>query len=177
LTQLVKRCLYEAANVADKTGRDREQLFAPIYAQEQTAEQAHAEKNALVYRECFDHLRALAADLIRLQDDISPAPLARRDSDYGCSMHDVQDALRDLQAYLQAVLPAAQLKGRQDITDRLREFEQQRASLADRGKRDVPGALREVRRLLSEVGRMEQELSRGWSAGAAPQEGMLEGTA
>jgi hypothetical protein len=175
LTQLVKRCLYEAANVADRTGRDREQLFAPIYGQEQTAEQAHAEKNASVYRECFDQLRALAADLLRLQNDLSP--MARRDTDRAPTVHDVQDALRDLQAYVQAVLPAAQLKGRQDYADRLQEFERQRDAVADRGRRDAPGALREARRLLGEVGRMEQELSSGLSPATLPLEGMLEGSA
>jgi hypothetical protein len=175
LTQLVKRCLYEAANVADRTGRDREQLFAPIYAQEQTAEQAHAEKNAAVWRCCFDQLRALAADLMRLQDDLSP--LARRHADQAPSIHDVQDALHDLQVYLQAVLAAAQLKKRQDFVAQLLQADQQRGAVADRAKRDVPGAMREVRRLLGEVGRMEQELSSGWSPATLALEGMLEGSA
>jgi hypothetical protein len=175
LTQLVKRCLYEAANVADRTGRDREQLFAPIYAQEQSAEQAYAEKNAAAYRECFDHLRALAADLMRLQDDLSP--LARQAAERPVSWHDVQDALKDLQAYLQAVSPAAQLKGRQDFVEQLQQIDQQREPLADRAKRDVPAVLREVRRLLGEVGRMEVELSSGWTTATLPLEGMLEGSA
>jgi hypothetical protein len=175
LTQLVKRCLYEAANVADRTGRDREQLFAPIYAQEQTAEQAHAEKNAAVYRECFDQLRALAADLLRLQHDLAPG--ARQGDDRPPTTHDVQDALRDLQAYLAAVLPAVLLKGRQDFVSELERIQQQQEALAERGRRDAPAALREVRRLLGEVGRMEQELSSGLSPAALSPEGMLEGSA
>jgi hypothetical protein len=175
LTQLVKRCLYEAANVADRTGRDREQLFAPIYGQEQVAEQAHAEKNAALYRECFDHLRALAADLVRLQEDLTP--LSRRDANRAPTVHDVQEALGDLQAYAQAVAPAAQLKCRQDLVERLQQLAGPQAALADRGRRDVQGALREVRRLLAEVGGMEQELSSGLSPATVSPEGMLEGSA
>jgi hypothetical protein len=175
LTQLVKRCLYEAANVADRTGRDRDQLFAPIYAQEQSAEQAYTEKNSAAYRECFDHLRALAADLMRLQDDLSP--LTRQAGQRPVTWHDVQDALKDLQAYVQAVMAAAQLKGRQNFAEQLQQIDQQRDPLGERGKRDVPAALREVRRLLGEVGRMEVELSGGWTAATLPLEGMLEGSA
>src|SRR5207244_11883707 len=40
-TQLVRQCLDLAAQVADTTGRDREELFEHVRAQERYAEQAY----------------------------------------------------------------------------------------------------------------------------------------
>jgi len=111
----------------------------------------------------------------RLQDDLSP--LALRNPEQAANLYDVQDAVKDLQAYAESVLAAARLKGRQDFVERVLQADQQRGALADRAKRDAAGAMREVRRLLGEVGRMEQELSSGWSPATLPLEGMLEGSA
>src|SRR5262249_37100786 len=54
--QLVQYCLTLAAEVADKTGRDREELCEHIRAQERYAEQAYEEHNQALYRECNDNL-------------------------------------------------------------------------------------------------------------------------
>jgi hypothetical protein len=174
LTQLVKRCLFEAANLADRTGRNREQLFAQIYAQEQAAEEAHAEKNVLVYRECFDNLLALAADLERLGEEM--LPLSQRDPQRMPSVHDVQDELKNLEAYLAAVLPAAELKERRDFVEQLQALDQRREGLAERGKRDAGAALGETRRALAEVARIDQALGGGRTPTPAQIEGMLEGS-
>jgi hypothetical protein len=173
LRLMVKRCLFEAADLADRSGRDREQLFQQIYAQEQTAEQAHAEKNAGLYREAYDNLRVLADDLERLKADMTP--LARRGPDRA-AQHDVADALLDLQAYLSAVLPAATLKARADFVQQLQEIEHLQSSWAERGKREPAVALREVRKALATVAQMEQALTAGQSRTPAKLEGMLEGS-
>src|SRR5262249_51649051 len=70
--QVVKHCLYNAAQVAERTGRGREELFEQVYAQERYAEQAYEEKNQTLYRECFDNLGTFAGYLDRLLHDALP---------------------------------------------------------------------------------------------------------
>ncbi|HYV38352.1 MAG TPA: hypothetical protein VE988_21900 [Gemmataceae bacterium] len=175
LTRSVKRCLFEAGNLADRTGCDREQLFARVYTLEQAAEQAHAEKNALLYRESFDQLAALAAELGRMQQE--SLPISLREQQRGPSVHDVADELQDLQAYVAMVLPAAQLLGKEDLAKRLQALDQERPGLAERAKRDAGSALRDTRRALAEVAGMEQALTGGCTRVSMPMEGMLEASA
>jgi hypothetical protein len=173
LTQLVKRCLFEAAELADRTGRDREHLFGQIYAQEQAAEEAHAERHVAAYRESFANLRALADDLERLHVETgSPGRRGGR----APTAFDVADAARDLQAYLAAVRPMAERKGRADLLERLRAVEQTGQALAERGKSDPQAALRDARRALAEVAAVEQALAGAVGPALAPAEGMLEGS-
>jgi hypothetical protein len=176
LTQMVKRCLFEAADLADRTGRDREQLFAPIYVQEQVAEKAHAEKDVRRYREALDNLNALAADLERAQADVTPP--SQRGSGRVPTGHDVTDAVKDLQAYLSAVVSAAELKNRADFVKQLQELQGQCDAWADRGKREPAQALRDLRKALAAAAQMEQLLTSGFSRSttAAGIEGMLEGS-
>ncbi len=75
--QLVRQCLIQAGNVAERTGRSREELFEQVYAQERYAEQAYAEKNQTLYRECFENLSKFAAYLDQLGNDFSPGAAAR----------------------------------------------------------------------------------------------------
>jgi hypothetical protein len=179
LTQLVKRCLFEAANVADRTGRDRDQLFAQIYAREQAAEQAVAENNAGLYRECFEQLQALADDLQRVQEDL--LPMSRRDLNPRPNLHEALDLLKDLQAYLAVVMAAAELLGRKDLEERLQALQRKCEELAERAKKDAAAALREGRRALAEVAELEQAVGGGRPAGGEHAgldgEGMLEGSA
>ncbi len=72
--QLVQHCLSLAAEVADKTGRDRDELCEHIHAQERYAEQAHEEHNQALYRECNDNLEKYAGYLTQLLRDTLPRP-------------------------------------------------------------------------------------------------------
>jgi hypothetical protein len=176
LTQLVKRCLFDAADLADRTGRDREQLFQQVYAQEQAAEQAHAEHDVRRFREAFDNLLALAADLERLQTERAPA--SRRDARGAPSAHDVLDAIQDLQSYLAVAVQTAEQQGRSDLVKKLQELDGRRSAWAERGQREPALVWRDVRKALADVARMEQSLTAGRSRSPAQAnlEGMLEGS-
>jgi hypothetical protein len=65
--RLVRHCLILSGQVADRTGRNREELFEQVYSQERYAEQAFAEGSQALYRECFDNLKSLAAYLEQLR--------------------------------------------------------------------------------------------------------------
>lgn len=65
--RLVRHCLILAGQVADRTGRKREELFEQVYSQERYAEQAFAEQAQSLYSECFDNLQAFAAYLEQLR--------------------------------------------------------------------------------------------------------------
>src|SRR5206468_8663999 len=54
---------------ANRTGRDRQELFEQIYSQERYAEQAYQEKKAGPYRECFTNLMQFAQYLEQLQQE------------------------------------------------------------------------------------------------------------
>ncbi len=72
--QLVQHCLALAAEVADKTGRDPEELREHIRAQERYAEQAYEEHNPTLYRECHDNLQKYGGYLTQLLGDTLPRP-------------------------------------------------------------------------------------------------------
>jgi hypothetical protein len=65
--RLVKQCLILAGEVANQTGRSREELFEQVYAQERYAEQAHQDKNAARYQECVENLAGFFLYLDRLR--------------------------------------------------------------------------------------------------------------
>lgn len=67
--QLVKHCLFLAGDVADRTGRGREELFEQVYAQERIAEQAYRIPNPIQYRECVANLLNFARYLKQLYQD------------------------------------------------------------------------------------------------------------
>jgi molecular chaperone DnaK len=169
--QLVKHCLFQAGSVAEATGRSREELFEQVYAQERYAEQAYEEKNQALYRECFENLNRLASYLDQLQRDAlprsqrGPARSAEEDA------RDEVDRLRD---YLAAVTEQVRKKGRTDLQDRLDQLARQGQGLAERIKKEAPAVIREARRLIIEIHKVEQELlgQRGPSGADA---GLLEG--
>jgi hypothetical protein len=176
VAQLIKRCLFEAAALADRTGRDREQLFAQIYAHEQKAEQAHAEMNAELYRASFENLSGLATELERSRVDSTPP--SQRSGNRGATVHDVADAVKDLHSYIAVVLPVAELRGRTEAATKLHELSSRTGAWTERGKREASAALREVLAALAEVALIEQALTtgRGRSTSPAGLEGMLEGS-
>jgi hypothetical protein len=59
---------------------------------------------------------------------------------------------------------------------KLLDLDGQRDAWAERGKREPAQALREVRKALAEVARIEQALTAGRSRTPANVEGMLEGS-
>src|SRR5262249_13514171 len=67
--QMVKHCLDLCAQVADRTGRDRDELFQHVHAQERYAEQAHEEHNQTLYRECWENLEKYSGYLAQLLRD------------------------------------------------------------------------------------------------------------
>src|SRR5262249_31333552 len=74
--QMVKHCLDLCAQVAERTGRDRDELFEHVHAQERYAEQAHEEHNQTLYRECWENLDKYAGYLAQLLRDNLPRPAA-----------------------------------------------------------------------------------------------------
>ena len=70
----MRRCLDLAAEVAKATGRDREELFEHVHAQERYAEQAYEDHNQALYRECRENLEKYAGYLDQLLRDALPRP-------------------------------------------------------------------------------------------------------
>ena len=75
--QLVRHCLDLAAEVSSSTGRDREDLFQHVHAQDRYAEQAYEDHNQALYRECWENLSKYAGYLAQLLRDGLPRPSAR----------------------------------------------------------------------------------------------------
>ena len=61
---------------AEATGRDRQELFEHVQAQERYAEQAYEEHNQPLYRECRENLEKYAGYLEQLLRDTLPRPPA-----------------------------------------------------------------------------------------------------
>src|SRR5262249_5899166 len=75
--QLVRYCLDLAPRVAEATGRDRQELFEHVHAQERYAEQAFEEHNQALYRECGANLRKYSDYLEGLlREDLPRPPVA-----------------------------------------------------------------------------------------------------
>ncbi len=157
-SRLVRRCLDLAAEVADRTGREREELFEHVWTQERYAESAYAAANGALYRECRENLDQFAAYLDSLLRDALPRPVARPTL---VPEDEARDLLERFRTYLAAVWKNARAKGRAELEARLRSVAGQAAGLSGRLKADARGVLREVRRLGSDVARVEEELAGG----------------
>src|SRR5579872_983017 len=107
---LVRHCLDLAAEVADKTGRDREELFEHVHAQERYAEQAYEEHNQALYRECRENLEKYAGYLNQLLRDALPRPRARPTR----SEEEARDEVERFRAFLAAVWKQVRAKQRAD---------------------------------------------------------------
>jgi hypothetical protein len=168
---LARRCLDLAADVADKTGREREELFEHVRAQERYAEQAHAEHNQTLYRECWDNLDKYAGYLDTLLRDALPRPAAPPTRP---PEEEAKEGLERFRAYLASVWKQARAKGRGDLEARLREVARQAGGLTGRAKADPHGVLRDLRRLGTEVVKAEEEVT-GVRRPAGDDAGLLEG--
>ncbi len=169
---LARRCIDLAAEVADRTGREREELFEHVRAQERYAEQAHAEHNQPLYRECWDNLDKYAGYLDGLLRDALPRPGSRPTRP---PHEEARGALEHFRARLASVWKLAREKGRDDLEARLREVAKQAGGLGGRVKDDPHVVLRELRRLGTEVAKVGDAVG----SGRRPDDGdagLLEGS-
>jgi molecular chaperone DnaK len=154
--QLVKQCLRQAGAVADRTGRVREELFEQVYAQERYAERAYEDKNQTLYRECFENLGQFAGYLDRLLNDAlprhhRPAPQEPQD--------EAREEVERYQVYLAAVTDKARARARTDLQERLAVLARQGHTLSERLGVDPVGVIREARRLITEIAKVEEEIT------------------
>jgi len=171
--QLVRHCLDLAAEVANATGRDRQELFEHVHAQERYAEQAHEEHNQPLYRECRENLEKYAGYLEQLLKDTLPRPPS------GPTQTPEEEAKADLdrfRAYLATVWKNVRARQRNDLETRLKELAGQAAGLTARLKTDPLAVLREVRRLGTAVHKIEEQLTGNRRQSGADDTGLLEGS-
>ncbi len=170
--QLVRHCLDLAAQVADTTGRDRQELFEHVHAQERYAEQAYEEHNQPLYRECRENLEKYAGYLEQLLRDALPRPFSAP------TLPPEEEAKGDLDRFrnhLSAVWKQVRAKQRNDLEPRLKEIAGQAAGLTGRLKSEPIAVLRDVRRLGTEVHKIEEQL-KGGRRSSEGEAGLLEGS-
>jgi molecular chaperone DnaK len=167
--QLVRRCLDLAADTADKTGRDREELFEHAHAQERYAEQAYEEHNQALYRECFDNLYKYAGYLEQLLADALPRPTPARPPD-----EEARDELERFRQFLSVVWKRVRERGRVDLEARLTQIAGAARGLSQRLKGEPGAVLRDTHRLAVEVEKVGEQLERGLRPDA--DAGLLEGS-
>lgn len=145
--QLVQRCLNLAAEVADKTGRDPDELCDHIRAQERYAEQAFEERNAPLYQECNENLETYSGYLMQLLGDTLPRPPRPSRPPH----EDARSEIERFRARLSAVWKQVREKHRTDLEARLSEIAAQARGWSQRIKSDPLSVLRDANRLVMEV--------------------------
>ncbi len=172
--ELVDEAITLAAAVAEATGREREALSAHVYEQERYAQQAHDERNQALYRACWENLQKYLFHLGGLLPNAGgegarPRP---RPAD-----EDARALLERFRSYFAAVWKRVRVKDKPKLDARLRAVAAQAQGLNARLKEDAPAAIRELRRLMAEVYKVEQHLKDGRDAAPEGDLGLLEGTA
>jgi molecular chaperone DnaK len=173
-TQLVQWCLDLSARVADATGRQREELFEHIHAQERYAEQAHDEHNQPLYRECRENLEKYAGYLEQLLRDTLPRPPVRP------ARPPEEEAKSDVdrfRAYLASVWKQVRAAGRGDLEERLTEIAGRAKGLGQRVKAEPHDAMRDANQLGADVAMVEDQLKHKRRQTAGEDAGLLEGEA
>src|SRR5262249_29480321 len=147
------------------------------YAQERYAEQAFEEKNQPLYRECLENLSRLASYLDQLGRDTLPR------SQCGPPRppeQEARDGVDCLEASLPNGLEMARTKGGVITLERLSQIAERVQELRQKVKpndvADAPAIVREVRRLLIELQKINQELREPGPRPAGADAGLLEGT-
>jgi molecular chaperone DnaK len=171
--QMVKHCLHLAADVAQRTGRAREELFEQVYTQERYAERAFEEKNQPLYRECFENLHRYAGYLDQVQRDALPRSYC---GPVQAPEQEAAEGIGYLEACLAQVLEKAQAKNAASLVERLNSMAERSQGLRERIPADAPGVIREVRRTLTEIQKIERELLAPGQRVAGADAGLLEGT-
>lgn len=172
--ELHKDCLQLAGTVAEQTRRDRQQLAAPIEAQRKYAEQAYEEENQVLYRECWDRLERYAGQLVQLLRDNQPEPVeppAPRPV-----WLEAKQAAEQFRAHLAEVWKRVRAAEIAELDKRLADVAAQAAGLSQRLKDDPAAALREIRRLMGRVYKVEERLSQSPTPRAVDNTGLLEGS-
>jgi len=145
--QLVERCLNLASEVADKTGRNPDELCEHIHAQERYAEQAYEERDQTLYHECNDNLEQYRGYLMHLLGDTLPRPpRPSRPAE-----EEARSEITRFRTYLSAVWKQVREKQRSDLEARLSEIAAQARGLSQRAKSDPQSVMRETNRLGREV--------------------------
>ncbi len=148
--RLVQRCLDLAAEVADKTGRNPDELSEHIRVQERYAEQAYEERDQTLYQECNHNLEKYGGYLMQLLGDTLPRPpRPSRPPE-----EEARIEIDRFRTYLSSVWKQVREKQRSDLEPRLREIAAQARGLSQRAKIDPLSVLRETNRLGTEVGKV-----------------------
>jgi len=169
--QLVQHCLSLASEVAEKTGRDPEELSEHIRAQERYAEQAHEEHNQSLYRECNDNLEKYAGYLTQLLGDMLPRPpRPSRPPE-----EEARAEINRFRAYLSTIWKQVREKQRADLETRLTEIASQAHGLNQRVKSDPLSVLRDTNRLGAEIEKVADLLHNRRRQTPGNDEGLLEG--
>jgi molecular chaperone DnaK len=174
--ELVRQCRELAARLAEVTRQDEEELFSPIEDQENYAEQAYEEHNQELYSECLERLSRYGRHLDQMLRDAlpesgrRPAPRPRRPEE------EAKEEQERFRARLSAVWKKVRSRNRADLDKRLADVAKQGQGLSQRARTDVPGMLLQVRRLLTEIDKVEDQLEgRRPRQSDSPDAGLLEG--
>ncbi|HVS38981.1 MAG TPA: Hsp70 family protein [Gemmataceae bacterium] len=173
--QLVRRCLDLAAEAAQATGRDRNELFEHVHAQERYGEQAYEEQNQALYRECRENLEKYVGYLDQLLRDALPRPA--EPTPQLSPEEEARNVLDRFRNYLTAVWKQVRAKQRGDLEPRLTEIAALARGLSQRMKTEANAVIREARRLGAEVHKIEEFLQNGRRQPTGDDAGLLEGTA
>jgi len=171
--QLVRQCLDLAAELANRSGRDREELFKHVHTQDRYAEQAFEEQNQKLYRECWDNLTQYANYLTRLLKESIPRPLALHARTPEAEARDEVERFRKLLASVWKELRRA---GRVDLEPRMVELARSASGLCARLRTDPVAALRDARRLGGEVEKIRREMHQRGPESEPDGGGLLEGS-
>ncbi len=172
--QLVRHCLDLAAEAAKATGRDGEELFEHVHAQERYAEQAYEEQNQALYRECRENLEKYAGYLDQLLRDALPRPSAP--APQLPPEEEAKNSVDRFRNYLTAVWKQVRAKQRTDLEPRLTEIAGLARGLTQRTKSDPHAVIRDARRLGAEVHKIEELVTDGRRQSTGDDAGLLEGT-
>ena len=170
--ELVAEVLNMAAAVAEATKRSREELSAPVHEQERYAQQAHDERNQTLYHTCWEKLQKYLfhlGELLPSAKDDAPRPQPRPADE------EARALLERFRSYLAAVWKRVRNRGKPKLDERLKTVASQTQGLNTRLKEDAPAVLRELRRLMAEVYKVEQHLKDGRDAAPEGDLGLLEG--
>lgn len=171
--QLVRECFYLASQVAEKTGRDRDELFEHVQTQERYAEQAHEEQNRLLYRECWENLTKYSRYLTQLlQDNLSGGESCH----VGSTEKEAKAEVEHFRAFLSSVWKQVRAKQRTELEARLAEIARQATGLSSRIKTEPVAVLRDAHQLGVEVEKVRDRLTRPQEIPPEDHGGLLEGS-
>jgi molecular chaperone DnaK len=170
---LVRQCLDLAAELADITGRQREELFEHIHAQDRYAEQAFEEHNQALYRECWENLGKYAGYLTQLLQASLPGPAS---GPARPAEEEARDELEHFRALLSAVWKQVRNAERSDLEGRLAELARSAAGFSGRLKTEPVAVLRDARRLSIEIEKVRAGMDKPLAEPPPNEHGLLEGS-